>query len=474
MLIMNAKLPAGTDLEETDRVIGQFENRFMKLPEKKFVISTIGPSQYGGSGAASGMGASDVNEAMVMARLVDREDRKRDSDEITEELRSYLPKLKDTRFEFMDMAGSMMGGGSNKPVEIKIFGKDLVKSKNYADEIAEKIKDVEGLRDIDVSIRVDRDKAAHYGLTVGEIGGAVQVASLGKIATRYRAGGEETDIMVRFREFDRNSIDDIKRITIPTRKGFHVSLPDVADLNYGYGPIQILRENRVRKVTVSANTTGRAIGKITNDIKKELKDLNLPSGYFLEYGGNYEQMQETLTTLFLAFFAAVILIYMIMAAQFESFTQPLVIMFTVPLSVIGVALGLAAFGMNLSSVAFMGMIILAGIVVNNGIVMIDYINQLRDRGVEKYEALVEAAATRLRPIMITSSSTILGVLPMALSRSQGWEMRAPIGIAVGCGLLVASVLTLFVVPVLYATVDRIARESTKKMVKQLHGDEDGK
>ncbi|OQA90980.1 MAG: Swarming motility protein SwrC [Elusimicrobia bacterium ADurb.Bin231] len=479
MMIMNAKMPVGTNLEETDRVIKQIEDDFIKLPEKKFVVSTIGPSAGGVARSAQGMGAADVNEGMVMARLVDLEDRKRGSEEITEELRKKLPKLEDAKFEFRDMFGMMMSG-SGSPVEIKIFGKDLNQLKSYANTVALKIKDVKGVRDIDVSmregkpelqIRIDRDKASHFGLTVGQIGQTLQISSLGKVATRYRVGGDETDVRVRFKEFDRDSIKDIENITIPTRKGFHVTFPDIASLDYGVGPLRIMRENRVRKVTVTANTTDRAIGKITNDIKKELRDFNLPSGYFMEHGGSYEQMEETLTTLFLAFLAAVILIYMIMAAQFESFTQPLVILFTVPLSIIGVALGLAAFGMSLSSVAFMGMIILAGVVVNNGIVMIDYVNQLRAKGVDKYEALVQSATTRLRPILITSLSTIIGVIPMALSRSQGWEMRAPIGIAVGSGLLVATILTLFVVPVLYATVDRIARESTKKMVKQLHGDE---
>ncbi|MDO9514268.1 MAG: efflux RND transporter permease subunit, partial [Elusimicrobiota bacterium] len=481
MLIMNAKMPVGTNLEETDRVIKQIENDFLKLPEKKFVVATIGPSSYGGAQSAMGMGASDVNEGMIMARLVDLEDRKRDSSEITEELRKKLPKLKDAKFDFMDMSGMMMGGAGGSPVEIKLFGKDLSQLKNYADEIALKIKDVEGLRDIAVSmregkpelqIRIDRDKASHFGLTVGQIGQTLQVASLGKVATKYRVDGEETDVRVRFKEFDRDSIKDIESITIPTRKGFHVTFPDIANLDYGVGPLRIMRENRVRKVTVTANTTGRAIGKITTDIKKKLRDFKLSPGYFIEHGGSYKQMRETLNTLFLAFLAAVILIYMIMAAQFESFTQPLVIMFTVPLSIIGVALGLALFGMSLSTVAFMGIIILAGVVVNNGIVMIDYVNQLRSKGIEKHEALVQAASTRLRPILITATSTILGVLPMALSRSQGWQMRAPIGIAIGAGLIVATFLTLFVVPCLYSIADHISYEAGVRMKKRLHGEEE--
>ena len=482
MLILNAKLPVGTNLDETDRVLSPIEDEFLKIKEKKFVATMIGPSAYAQDIAARamGMGASDVNEGMIMARLLDLKDRKRSSLEITEELRRKLPKLKDTTFEFMDMSGMMMGGMSLAPVEIKIFGKDLDKLKEYADEIADRIKDVEGLRDITVSMRegktelqikVDREKAYHYGLTVAQIGSSLQVANLGRTATRYRVAGDEHDIKVRLREDDRKTISDIRNLSIASPLGFSVSIPQVANLIYKKGPITISREDRMRKVTVTADTTGRAIGKIASDIKKKLKDLKLPSGYFIEYGGSYKQMKETFTTLFWGFIAAVILIYMIMAAQFESFTQPFVIMFTVPLGIIGVALGLAVFGMPLSTAAFMGIIILAGVVVNNGIVMIDYVNQLRKKGMEKHQALVEGASTRLRPIFITAFSTILGVLPMVFSRSEGWEMRAPMGVTIAGGLFMAMFLTLFVVPAIYSIVDHISFKATKEITKRLHGEE---
>ena len=483
MLIFNAKLPVGTNLDETDRVLSSVEDEFLKIKESKLVASMIGPSAYGQDAAAraSGMGAADVNEGMIMTRLFDLKDRKRSSSEIIEELRKKIPKLNDTTFEFTDMSGMMMGGVGQAPVEIKIFGKELDKLKEYADEIADKIKDVDGLRDITVSMRegktelqvkVDREKAYHYGLTVAQIGSNIQVANLGRIATRYRTGGDEHDIMVRFRKDDRKTVSDIRNLSITSPLGFSVGIPDVANLIYNKGPITILREDRMRKVTVTADTTGRPIGKITADINQKLKDLKLPSGYFIEYGGSYKQMKETFTTLLLGFFAAVILIYMIMAAQFESFTQPLVIMFTVPLAIIGVALGLALFGMPLSTSGFMGIIILAGVVVNNGIVMIDYVNQLRKKGIEKHQALIEAAATRLRPIFITAFSTILGVLPMAFAHSEGWEMRAPMGITVASGLFVATFLTLFVVPTLYSIADHISYKTTKKMKKRVHGEEE--
>ncbi len=480
MMTMMARLPVGTDLKETLRVMNKVENEFMKLEEKRFVATIIGRSSHGDADAAMGTGPAGVNEGMIMLRLFDREERKKGSIEIIEELRAKLPNLRDTKFEFNDLASMMMSGGVQTPVEIKIFGKDLDELKIYGQEIVDKIKDVEGLRDINIStregkpelqIRIDRDKAAYYGLSVGEIGETIQAASMGKVAMKYRVGGEETDVRIRFSEFDRDSIKDIETITIPTRAGFQIALSDVADFDYGKGPLKIERENRMRKVTITANTTGRAVGKVVDDIKQNLKDFKLPSGYFIEYGGTYKQMADTLTNFGLAFLAALFLIYMIMAAQFESFTQPFVIMCTVPLGIIGVIGGLLIMGMSFSTPAMMGVIILAGIAVNNGIIMIDYVNQLRKKGIEKHEALVEASATRLRPIFITAFTTILGVIPMAFSQSQGSEMRAPLGVAVGGGLLVSTMLTLFVIPVLYSIVDHIAYRAGKRITEKLHGKE---
>ena len=483
MMLMSAKMPVGTSLEETDRVIKVIEDSFMNIPEKKFILASIGPSEMGGGmGASQGLGATDVNEAMVIARLVDKEDRKKSSTVIMDEIRMQIPKLNNATFEFMDLSGMMTGGmgSGGAPVAIKLFGKDLDTMKAFAKEISERIKDVDGLRDINISMKegkpelhvlVDRKKAAQLGLAVGQIANTVRVATLGTVATRYRKAGEETDVRVRFQETDRNTIENIKNITIASPLKTQVLLDQVADITYEEGPIQIARENRMRKITITANTTGKAIDKIVNDIKKRLSGFKLPYGYFVEYGGSYQMMRETLITFLQAFIVAVILIYMIMAAQFESFSQPLVIMFTVPLAVIGVVFGLAIFGFTLSTPAFMGIIILAGVVVNNGIVMINYVNQLRKKGLEKHEALIEGASVRLRPILITTLTTVLGVLPMALDRGQGAEMKAPIAVAVGSGLLFATLLTLFVVPAFYSIVDHISYKILTNAKRSLHGEE---
>jgi len=295
------------------------------------------------------------------------------------------------------------------------------------------------------------------GLQVNQVANAVQTASLGKVVTRYREGNEEFDIRVRFKEKFRDSLDDIKSIPIMTPFNSMVSLEQVASIERGEGPIQINRENQARVVTVTANIAGRDLGSIVRDIKKRIANVErgLPLGYFIEFGGQYEQMQEAFIIMAGAFALATLLVYMIMASQFESFKHPFVIMFTIPLAIVGVILALLISGQPVSLPALIGFIMLGGIAVNNGIVMVDYINQLKRRGVDKKEALLEACTVRLRPVLITAFTTILGMLPMALSVSEGAEMRAPMAIAVIGGLTATTFLTLFVIPIIYSLFDRV-------------------
>jgi len=480
IVMMMASFPVGTDLEETGRVVEQISEDFMNVPEKMYVLTMIGHSSYGDTDAAMGSMPADVNEGMIMSRMVDLEKRKRKAFEISDELRKKFPPVEGVTYKFLDMGSQMSGSMSQTPVELKLFGRDLDEMERYAKAIARRISDVPGLRDVTVSlkegkpeiqVRVDRDRAAHFGLRVAQIGRAAQAALSGRVATKYRAYGEETDVRIRFSEEDRRSPADIAKITMPSQSGETVYLKDVAQLTEGVGPLKIDRENRLRKITIGANVANRSIGQVVADIKDRLADFPMAKGYFLEYGGTYKQMAETMTDLLLAFLAAAILIYMIMAAQFESLTQPFVIMFSIPLSIIGVIMGLIVMGMSFSVPVMMGVIILGGIVVNNGIVLVDYINRLREQGLGKHDAIIQAASARLRPILITALTTIMGVLPMAFTTSQGSEMRGPLGTAVAFGLTVSTVLTLFVVPVMYSITDTVSERAKRQVSKKLHGHE---
>ena len=464
ILSMMAKMPVGTNLEETNRVIGNIEDILFDQPEIQYAALVIGLTETSKMDLAWGMGTADVNEAQVMAKLVDKEDRIRLADEITDAIRERLPKVKGAEFTFVDLGEMMMGAGSESPVEVKIFGKELSVLKGVGASIAEACRDIPGLRDVELSlkdtkpeirIKVDREKAARLGLTVGAIGRTVKEAFLGIVASRYRIGGDEYDLRVRLQDLDRNSVSDIRNINIPSPLGHQIPLYQVAEIEFGRGPVEITREDQERKVTVKANTFGRDIGSIVEDIKKRVTNIRLPEGYFVKYGGRYQDMEEAFSGLLWALVVAIMLVYMIMAAQFESLLTPFVIMFTVPLGFIGVVAGLLAFGRTLSVPALMGIMILTGIAVNNGIVMIDYVNRLRKRGMEFGEAIVAGAAVRLRPILGTAVTTILGMLPMALSHTEGAELRSPMAIAVASGLLFSTFLTLFIIPIAYSIVHRV-------------------
>jgi len=481
-VVMTVEMPVGTSLEETDRVVREVETLLMREEGVVTVGAFGGLSEATKMDVAFGTAEAGVHVGQVSARLTDKKDRERSGTEIMDDLRPKLPRIQGAKFEFIDMGKQMMGGGASAPVEIKVFGKDLAKLKEISERIVRKIERIEGLRDIDTSlragkpelrIRIDKERAGRYGLTVGQVAGTLQTAMQGKVAGQLRSGGDEFDIRVMFRARDRSSIEDIENLTVRSPLGARVSLKQIAVLESGEGPVKIEREDQSRRVSVTANVFGRDLGSVMADVRKAVEPMTraFPSGYFVEFGGEYEQLRETLVVLGGALILAILLVYMVMAALFESFTHPLVIMFTMPLALIGVVLILLITGKTISLVSLMGVIMLVGIVVNNAIVLIDYVNRLRRRGVEQHEALIQAGVTRLRPILITSGTTILGMIPMALSTSEGAEMRSPIALTVIGGLITATVLTLVIIPVVYSMVDRFSYKTSKRAMEMLHGEE---
>jgi len=469
------KLPVGTNLEETNRLIQTIEERILTIPELRSVCVMIGRLNEEGGGG--GMG-SDVNEATVFYKLKKFDERTRSTKQVVDEIRQSLPELYDVVIEFS--AGGMMGGSSN-PIELKFFGNDIDALKAYADSAKAIMDKIDGLNDVTVSMREgkpellvypDRDKTSMMGFTMAEIGTGIRYANFGQVVTKYREAGEEYDVRIRLEEEDRSSVGKVTEIPVISRSGVVTQVVNLGSIKYERGPISIYRENRVRCVMVTAKTDNRDIQSEVAKVQAQLKDMEttLPNGYFIEYGGSFEDMQDTFKDLLLALVIALVLIYMVMAAQFESFTQPMIVMATVPLAFIGVAFGLLVMGHPLSVAAFIGIIILMGIVVNNGIVLITFINQLRDEGRSMREALIKAGGIRLRPILITSLTTIFGMLPMAVSTGQGSEMQSPLGTAVAFGLASSTFLTLFVVPVFYSIVDGISHGITSFMKRVFLGE----
>ena len=466
MVMLKVRMPVGTALDETDRVVGLVEAIMSKMPEITMISAQVGSQAEQDAGdAASAFANAGTHEGLLWVGLVKRDKRKVSDKQILEQIRRKLPNLRGVKFEAIDMSQMMMGGAS-APVEIKLFGSDLPTLKGQADEIVQLIAGIEGLRDVthtlaagkpEVQIHIDRERAYRLGLSVFQVANTVQTATLGKVATRYREGTDEIDVRLRFKEKYRDSLDEVRSIPLRTSAGQTIYLEQVADISTGEGPIRIDRENQARRVSITANIAGRDLGSVVRDIKSRLAGYEkaLPPGYFLEYGGSYEQMKEAFVILAAAFALAVLLVYMVMASQFEHFVHPFIIMFTVPLGIIGVVVGLLVTGRTISLAVLVGFILLLGIAVNNGIVMIDYINQLIKRGIDKREAILQGSTTRLRAVLLTALTTVLGTLPMAFSRSSGSEFRAPLGVVIAFGLTSTTFLTLFVIPVIYSIVNKI-------------------
>jgi multidrug efflux pump subunit AcrB len=322
---------------------------------------------------------------------------------------------------------------------------------------------VQGAVDVSVSrelkrpelkIQVDRQKAANLGLNMQTIASSLKSYIEGSTATKYREKGETYDIYVRLEESSRSKIEDIENLYVVspfTKK--QIKFASFASIEETKGPVSITRQNRERVVRVECNTYGRSIGKVVEDIKKELKKLPMPSDVMVNFGGDAEEQAKAFKDLALLLIIGIILVYMVMAAQFESLLDPFIIMFSVPFTFTGVFVAFFLTNTTLSIISFLGMVMLMGIVVNNAIVLISYINILRTRGLKIKEAITQSGKERLRPVLMTTITTLAGLVPLALSRGEGSETWNPLGITMIGGLTVSTFITMLFVPTLYAVFE---------------------
>ncbi len=466
IVMMKIKTPVGTPLEVTDKIARRDAKILASFPETISVLTSVGVTQEGGIGSASfEFSPSGPHEAMLWAKLKYKEERKRSIDEILEDFRGRIPKYRGVENQVLDL-GRMMTGGSLYPVEIEVYGKDLNSIYTVARRVAKVLKSVRGIRDVNMTYQAGkpetvliprRDVISRLGLSTAYIGTLINSATTGELATRISYKGDNYDVRVQIPRREREKLDELLKFPIITPLGTRVYLGDLVEVRKGTGPVRIYRSSKQRVITVRANIMGRSLGQTVAEAKRKLRPIeeNLPMGYSVEVAGQYKDMIDAIKTMIQVFLLAALLTYMIMAAEFEHLSHPFVIMFTVPLALMGVLWALLIAGKPLSLPAMMGIVMLAGIAVNNGIVMVDYINQLIRAGKDRYEAVVEGAVTRLRPVLITALTTVFGTLPMAISKSTGSEMRAPMGLAIVGGLTVATFLTLFVVPIIYTYMNRI-------------------
>jgi HAE1 family hydrophobic/amphiphilic exporter-1 len=481
VLMGKISFPVGTALEETGSASKRVEEVIGQFPDVKTVGASLGVDENDAGAGMSETNPAGVHEAIVFARLKDREERQiKENDVLKSMIREKLPEIEGMEFKFMDMGGGM--GGSAHAIDIKLSGDDFEELRTWSERIAAAISDIEGLTGVDTSMReakpeahivIDREKAGGYGLTVGQVANTIKTATLGTVATRFRSEGEELDVRVRYLDRFRDSQDALRQILVPLPRGGSIPLAQIATIEDGYGPVQIVRADQARTVSVYADVEGTDLRTAMSAVSKAIEPIEaqLPQGYNIDFGGQYEDMMSAFGQLLAALVLAIMMVYMVMAAQFESFSHPFSIMFTMPLAFVGVIWAFLLTGTTLSVPTFLGVIMLAGIVVNNGIVLVDYVNQLRRQGMDIISAALEGSATRLRPVLITSLTTMGAMVPMAISTKEGGETMAPLALTIIGGLGAATVFTLVVVPVVYTLVDAASARIARFWLRLLHGEE---
>ena len=461
----------GTSLDEMERTMREVDAILHNgIPEAEMIYTNFGQ----GEGIMALFSSQTSAQGDINIRLPKRTARKRSVAEIEEALRDTLNSIPDATIAFADRGESAMFGNA-ADIVVNVIGHDLTVAEALANDIENKVKDIDGVVHTETSVRkarpelkinLDRERIADLGLSTAQVGDVVSTCVLGSIVTRFRDQGDEYDIRVQLDKEYRSQKEDIENIMIMTPMGRQVPLKAIADIEYTTAPQEITREDQERFVSVNLDVSGRDLRSVTKDVKAAVKQVPVPTDFRLELSGTAEDMQESFMYLGLAMLVAILLTYMVMASQFESFVDPFIILFTIPLSLIGVSLGLVLTGTTLSVMALVGIIMLVGIVVNNGIVLVDYINQLRDRGMELFPAIMEAGSVRMRPVLMTALTTVLAMLPMALGLGESGESWAPMARSVMGGMTVATILTLVIVPVIYASVElSAAKRKAKRKAK---------
>ena len=469
---VTVKLQRGTRIEETLKTARMLEARFVELvPEIQLISTSAGTNDDSGMGA---LFSSTMNNTISMTiRTSKKYEREQTIFEMAEILRQEMARYP----EIIDYQVSTSAGGWSNTVDLEIYGYDFDETSALAEQLKAICNhDVPGARDATISrdderpeikITVDKEKASRLGLTSATISSALRNRVNGMACGYLKEEGSEYDILCRLEEKDRNSVEAIANLTIPTPAGKSVKLSEVCTIGEYWTPPTIERKSRQRIVTVQVTPYNTSLGELAQYIDQNvLPKLDIPQGVVVRIAGDYEDQQDTFGDMTMLGILIIMLVYIVMASQFESLKKPFVIMFTIPFALSGVVLALWLTHSSLDMIGALGLIMLVGIVVKNGIVLIDYIDLLRERGWELNEAVQAAGRSRMRPVLMTAFTTILGMVPMAVSNGEGSEMWKPMGIVVIGGLLVSTLLTFFMVPTLYAAMSRHGERDKKNRMRK--------
>jgi len=468
-ITVDVEMPPGTKIDETVKMASSLESLIkQEISDIEDIFSTVG------SGNMVFLGITSGEKASLQVNLKPLKQRKITTQEAAEKLRQAVSNVPGAKITVS--ASSAFKGPSSSPVEITVRGEDLTMLQQVGDSIVNVVKEVEGTRNVknsleetrpEMRIVVDREKAARYGLSASQILSSVLVSFDGQVVSRMRTGDDEVDIRLKLARNAKANLNTLPNLTIVSPTGARVPLSSVASIQNQDAPRQINRSSQNREVTITADVSGRDTGSVNKDIQSRLSSIPLPQGYMIEFGGEAEDMAESFSSLGNAMILSVVLVFMVMVAQFESLFQPFIIMFCLPPTFIGVILGLGLTGHSISVSALLGAIMLIGIVMNNAIVLVDYINTLRKRGYERNQAILEAGPVRLRPILMTALTTVLAILPMAFGGGEGSESQAPMAVVIAFGLTLSTLITLVLVPVVYTIFDDMGKRFSSRFAKKI-------
>jgi HAE1 family hydrophobic/amphiphilic exporter-1 len=353
---------------------------------------------------------------------------------------------------------------SGGKLAVELYGHNMADATAYAEAVKTALAQIPGVTDIDIGrkeekpelkVIVDREKASKLGLDIRTIGKTIETFFAGTTATRYREMGDEYDVEVRLRPDDRTKPEDLRDVFVGSPGGEQINLANIATIDEGVGPTKIERKDQARYITVSADISGRDLGSVVADAKKAIDKVAAPSGFSYKFAGAEKERKEAFQMLIIATALGMVLVYMVMASQFESYRDPFIIFLSVPFGIVGVIMALAITGFAMNVVTFIALILLVGLVVNNGIVLISFIGILRHRGYDTYQAIVEGGRSRLRPILSTTLTTLLGLSPLLFTRGAGSEVWVPFAVTSISGLSLSTLITLIMMPTLYSIFEGV-------------------
>jgi HAE1 family hydrophobic/amphiphilic exporter-1 len=450
------EMPPGTTIEQTNFVTLAAERVISKMPEVKKIFANVGVSSEGL------LGQTSSNHAEVNVTLVPRDERNRSTDLIGEAIKNEMKKVPGLKVRVNPIG--IFGTANETPVQLIVSGNDLDSVFRASDIIADVVKTIPGTADVRLSaengnpetrVEIDRQKMASLGLTVADVGQTLQIALSGDDDSKFRAGNNEYPIRIELDQFDRSRTAGLGHLTFVNNKGQQIELNQFANIVRSSGPTKLQREDRNAAVTVFSQAVGRPSGTIVQDIQRALAHTTYPADITVRYAGDEKNRADGFASLGYALLAAILFTYMIMVALYNSYVYPFVVLFSIPVAIVGALVALGLTMSSLSIFSILGIIMLVGLVAKNAILLVDRTTHMKESGLPVVEALLEAGETRLRPILMTTLTMIFGMLPIALSGAAGSEWKAGLAWALIGGLTSSMILTLFVVPVVYVNVDAL-------------------